>query len=47
MDYKEAMGYGKKKQPKKKNKVIESIKQELNEWSYTPPKTKRWKTPQK
>ena len=29
MDYKEAMGFGKKKPIKKKNRVIESIKQEF------------------
>ena len=47
MDYKSLMGYGKKKVIKEKsksnkNKVLESIKRELNEWNQSPPTEKRW-----
>ena len=38
MDYKKLMGYGdnKKKQSKpKKNKILEGIKKDLNEWNDT------------
>ena len=49
MDYKSMMGYSNKKvikeqsKPKsKKNKILESVKQELNEWHHAPPKEKRW-----
>tara|TARA_Y100001973_G_C5103792_1_gene284066 strand:+ start:451 stop:882 length:432 start_codon:yes stop_codon:yes gene_type:complete len=51
MKYKDIMGYT-KKQPKKKvvkeklspkqNKILESVKKELNEWSHQPPTEKRW-----
>ena len=47
MDYKSLMGYGKKKvvkeqlKPKKKS-VLDGIKKELNEWTFTPPTEKRW-----
>ena len=51
MKYKDIMGYT-KKQPKKKvvkeklspkqNKILESVKKELNEWSHQPPSAKRW-----
>ena len=51
MKYKDIMGYT-KKQPKKKvvkeklspkqNKILESVKKELNEWSHQPPSEKRW-----
>jgi hypothetical protein len=48
MDYKTLMGYGKKKKQIKeetiKNKptVLDNIKEELNEWSFSPPTDKRW-----
>lgn len=48
MDYKSLMGYGKKKkkvvkeQQKPKKTILDSIKQELNEWSHKPPTVKRW-----
>ena len=48
MDYKTLMGYGKKKKvinkkpEPKQNKILESVKKELNEWSHQPPTEKRW-----
>ena len=48
MDYKTLMGYGKKKKvvkekpEPKRNKVLEGVKQELNEWFVKPPTEKRW-----
>ena len=50
MDYKELMGYSKQKPTKKKeikktsnkNKIVESVKNEINEWSHKPPSSKRW-----
>ena len=48
MDYKSMMGYGKKKtltkkQSKpKKNRILEGIKKDLNEWHHQTPTEKRW-----
>ena len=50
MDYKSMMGYGKKKNPTKKqskskrNQILEGIKKDLNEWNDTAfrDKPKRW-----
>ena len=50
MDYKELMGYSKQKPTEKKeikktsnkNKILESVKSEINEWSHKPPSSKRW-----
>ena len=49
MDYKSLMGYGKKKKKivkeqlkSKKKTVLDSVKQELNEWNHQPPSEKRW-----
>ena len=48
MDYKKLMGYSKpknkkkvvKEQPKPKKTIIDNLKKELNEWSYTAPGVK-------
>ena len=49
MKYRDILGFTKSKKKiikerskPKKNKIIEGIKQELNEWSYQPPTEKRW-----
>ena len=49
MKYRDILGFSKpkkkviKEQSKpKKNKIIEDIKQELNEWNHKPPTVKRW-----
>ena len=51
MKYRDILGFSKPKKkvikeqfkPKpKKNKIIENVKQELNEWYHAPPKEKRW-----
>ena len=49
MKYRDILGYSKpekkiiKEQPKpKKNKIIERVKTELNEWYHQPAKEKRW-----
>ena len=48
-EYKKLMGYSKKKkkiikeqQKPKKNSIIDTVKQELNEWHHQPPTEKRW-----
>ena len=49
MKYRDILGFSKskkkviKEQSKpKKNKIIENVKQELNEWHHQPPTEKRW-----
>ena len=49
MKYRDILGFSKpkkkvlKEQSKpKKNKIIENVKQELNEWYHQPPSEKRW-----
>jgi len=50
-DYKKMMGYSKKKETikkefkPKKNKIVEGIKLELNEWTHQSPSDKRWTKP--
>ena len=50
MKYRDILGYSKKQLKKKvvkekikqENTILDSVKKELNEWSYQPPTEKRW-----